>query len=429
MTQKIDQAIVVHQTECMICGSKRLAKFLDLGLQPNGNEFPDEATKHEEIKYPLSMSVCEECWLVQLDAYPPPEVVFTNHPYVSGLNVPIVEHFQRAAKHIVNKFQLPQHSLIVDIGANDGSLLNAFRDLGMRTLGVDPGQRTGKLARARGITVCETFWNQATGKALRTLNLAPNVITGTAVFYHTPNLHEFVNGLAEVMNDHTIFVTQCVYLKNVIEELQFDHFYHEHTCIHSLKPLQQLFAQHGMRLLDVEFWNVHGGSFILYVARDSSPLPTSHTIRAAIEAEARAGLFRLETYTGFAQNVKRNCDDLATLLKSLKAEKKSVYALGAPVKGSTLMNYSGIGPDLVSKVIELNQFKIGRLTPGNHIPIVSEQEITKPPDYYLVLAWNFLDYFVRKEEKFLKAGGKFIVPHPRVQIVDMTGAKPWRPNA
>jgi len=419
----------MKQTKCMVCGSERLSNFLDLGLQPNGNSFPDEVSKTKEIKYPLSMSVCESCWLVQLDDYPPPEVVFTDHPYVTGLNAPIVQHFQNLSKHVVKKFQIPPQSLVVDIGANDGTLLSAFRELGMRTLGVDPGQRTGKLARANGITVCESFWNQATGRALRTLNLEPSVVTATAVFYHTPDLHEFVSGLAEVINDHTVFVTQCVYIKKVLEELQFDHFYHEHTCIYSIRPLQELFAQHRMRLLDVEFWDVHGGSFILYVAKDSSPLPTSQSIAVAIDAEERAGLFRLETYLDFARNVNHNCERLMTLLRVLKEEKKTVYALGAPVKGSTLMNYCGIGPDLVSMAVEVNQFKIGRLTPGNHIPIVGEERVKKQPDYYLVLAWNFLEYFIRKHEKFLQAGGKFIVPHPRVGIVDMAGLKEWQPDA
>lgn len=409
----------------MICGSSRLERFLDLGLQPNGNAFPEERDKAREPKYPLSMSVCLDSWLVQLDDYPPPEVVFTNHPYVTGLNAPIVQHFQKLSRHIVEKFQISPQSLVIDIGANDGTLLNAFRELGMRTLGVDPGQRTGKLARAKGITICETFWNQAAGRALRTLNLVPSVITATAVFYHIPDLHEFVRGLAEVMNDGTIFVTQCVYLKRVIEELQFDHFYHEHTCVYSLRPLQELFARHQMRMLDVEFYDVHGGSFVLYVAKETSPLPTSQSIAAAIELEERAGLFRLETYQEFARKVKDNCGRLVALLKELKRQNKTVYGLGAPVKGSTLLNYCQIGPELVAKAVEVNQFKIGRLTPGTHIPIISEEEAQPPPDYYLVLAWNFLDYFVQKHEKYLQAGGRFIVPNPRVGIVDAKGFREW----
>ena len=415
----------IKQNKCMISGSERLEQFLDLGVQPNGNNFPDEKTKNREITYPMSMSVCLDSWLVQIDDYPPPEVVFCDHPYVTGVNVPVVQHFKQLSKHIIKKFELPPQSLIIDIGANDGSFLDCFRQNGMRTLGVDPGQRTGKLAKARGINVCETFWNRATGQSLHSLNLAPRVITATAVFYHVPDLHEFVAGLVEVMSDQTIFVAQCVYLKSVIEELQFDHFYHEHTCIYSLKPLQQLFAQHEMRILDVEFYDIHGGSFVIYVAKETSPLPTSQRVAAAIAEEENAGLFKIETYREFAAKVKTNCGNLVKLLEELRRDQKSVYALGAPLKGSTLLNYCKIGPELVQKAVEVNQFKIGRLTPGTHIPIIAENQVAAQPDYYLVLAWNFLEHFVQTHQKYLQSGGRFIVPNPKVGIVDLNGFQPW----
>lgn len=415
----------MRRAKCMICGSENLRTVVDLGMQPNGNEFPDEATKADEIVYPLSMSVCGECWLVQLDDYPPPEVLFTNHPYITGLNVPIVRHFGEFSRHIVEKLGLAPNSLVIDIGANDGTLLKAFRSVGMRTLGVDPGKRTGKLAKAQGVTVCQTFWNEETGRALRALKLWPEVITATAVFYHIPDVHEFVRGLDAVMHDDTVFVTQCVYMKAVIERVQFDHFYHEHTCVYLLRPLERLFAEHGLRLLDVEFIDVHGGSFVLYVGRDSNPRPTSATIAEAIEAEEAAGLFRMEAYEEFARRANENRWNLVSLLKHLKDQGKSVYALGAPVKGSTILNYAGIGPDLVSVAVEVNQFKIGRLTPGTHIPVIDEGSLEVQPDYYLVLAWNFLDYFVEKYRDYLAAGGKFIVPNPVVRVVDSSGSRDW----
>jgi hypothetical protein len=363
---------------------------------------------------------------VQLDEIPPPEALFCQHPYITGLNAPIVRHFQNLARHVVEKFELAPQSLVLDIGANDGTLLQVFRDLGMRTLGVDPGQRTGRLARATGITVCETFWNEAAAQAFRTLNVKPDVITATAVFYHVPDLHDFVSGLAAVMDDHTVFVTQCVYLKRVLESTQFDHFYHEHTCIYSLRPLQELFRQHGLRIADVEFYDVHGGSFVAYVTRDSASRPVSPRVEEAIAREEEAGLFDLAAYEEFARRVETNRDDLVGLLHHLKRQRKTVYALTAPVKGSTLLNYCGIGPDLVQYAVEVNQFKIGRYMPGTHIPVISEVQVETPPDYYLVLAWNFLDYFVQKHVDYLRAGGRFIVPNPRVSIVDLDGPAEWR---
>ena len=287
----------------------------------------------------------------------------------------------------------------------------------MRVLGIDPGKHTGELARENGITVCETFWDEHSAGAIKRLNLKPDLVTATAVFYHIADIHSFVKGLAEVMHPRSIFLTQCVYLKDVIEKIQFDHFYHEHTMIHALAPLQRLFADYGLRMLDVEHYDVHGGSFVLWVGRQDSPYSTQDSIQQTIHAERAAGLQKLETYHAFTKRVEKNRDELVALLRDLRAKGKSVYALGAPLKGSTLLNYCHIGPDLVELATEVNRFKIGRFTPGTHIPIVYEESLTRQPDYYLVLSWNLLDFFVEKYAEYLRAGGRFIVPHPTVRVV------------
>ena len=402
---------------CMTCGSPNLRRFIDLGDQPNGNHFPTPGATEKEPMFPFAMDVCTTCWQVQLEEFPSPEFMFRDHPYITGLNQPIITHFEKLSRHIVEKFQLPPQSLVIDIGANDGTFLAKFRDLGMRVLGVDPGGITGALARERGVTVCETFWNRQTGRAIRDLNLQPRLITATAVFYHIPDIHDFVQGLREVMTEETIFMTQCVYLKDVLEKNQFDHFYHEHTLIHSLAPLQQLFERFGMRMIDVEFDPVHGGSFILYVGLNASRHATTARVAAALADETRAGLDRLETYLDFTARVERNRTELIGLLRRLKEEGRSVYGLCAPLKGSTLLNYARIGPDLIDRMTEVNPHKIGKVTPGTHIPIVDEASVEKPPDYYLVMSWNFLDYFLEKYRPYLEQGGHFIVPNPEVRVI------------
>lgn len=404
-------------TSCINCGSGNLQRFLDLGRQPNGNHFPDERSKDQELLFPFAMAVCGDCWQVQLEEFPSPEFMFASHPYITGINRPVVEHFQRLSRHVVERFALQPRSLVLDIGCNDGTLLSCFADQGMRVLGVDPGSITGALCRGRGINVCQTFWNLTAGRALRDLELAPDLITATAVFYHVPDLHDFVLGLREVMTEKTVFMTQCIYLKDVIEKNQFDHFYHEHTMIHALRPLKRLLEGHGLRILDVEFDPIHGGSFILYVGLSGSIHPTSKGVSDALRVEAAAGLDRMSTYAAFARRVEKNRDDLLALLTRLKAERKTVYGLCAPVKGSTLLNYAGIGPGLVPLTTEVNPHKIGKLTPGTHIPIVDEGSLRAQPDYYLVLSWNFLDFFLEKYRPFLEAGGRFIVPNPEVRVV------------
>ncbi len=405
----------------MNCGGDHLERFLDLGAQPNGNHFPAANDFADEPMFPFAMLVCTDCWQVQIEEYPPVEFMFSNHPYVTGVNMPVVEHFDLLVKDTLRRFPLEANSLVLDIGANDGTLLKRFRDAGMRVLGIDPGKRTGALARESGITICETFWDDKAAQAIASLNLRPDIITATAVFYHVADIHSFVAGIAKALPPQGVFVTQCVYLKDVIEKLQFDHFYHEHTMIHAIGPLVTLFERHGLRMLDVVFYPVHGGSFVLYVGRDDSRHKTQPTIAAAIAAEEAAGLNSLATYHAFRHAVDRNRDDLVALLRRLKADGKRVYALGAPLKGSTLLNYCGIGPDLVSVATEVNRFKIGRFTPGSHVPIVYEDSLTEQPDYYLLLSWNFLDFFLDKYRDFLDAGGRFIVPHPTVRIIGHGG--------
>lgn len=401
----------------MTCGSEHLTEFIDLGLQPNGNNFPTPDTKDQEVFFPITMMVCQNCWQVQIAEFPSQEFLFTDHPYITGVNVPIVQHFERLAPHIVSKLNLPPSSLVVDIGCNDGTLLRAFQRQGMRVLGIDPGGRTGELAKEQGTTVCRTFWNSETGRAMRQMGLSPDVITATAVFYHLPDLHDFIEGLKLVMHRESVFVVQCVNLLDLIGRNQFDHFYHEHSCIHAIAPLQKLFQSHGMKLLDVEFIEIHGGSFILYTALGDHPLETAPSIAEAIALEERAGLHRLDTYVEFAARSRRNADDLVALLKKIKAQGQRVFALGAPVKGNTLLNYCRWEPGLIECATEVNQFKIGRLTPGTHIPIVDERTLTQHPDYYLILSWNFLDYLIGKYKSYLLAGGKFIVPVPEVRVL------------
>jgi hypothetical protein len=212
-------------------------------------------------------------------------------------------------------------------------------------------------------------------------------------------------------------VVQCVNTLDLIEKNQFDHFYHEHSCIHAIAPLDRLFRGHGMRILDVEFIDIHGGSFVAYVGLDSHSRPTGPSVAAAIAREHERGLDRIETYYDFARRVRTNADALVELLRSLRDQGKRVFALGAPVKGNTLLNYCQVGPDLVECATEVNQFKIGTLTPGMHIPVVDERTITRQPDYYLILSWNFLDFLIGKYKTFLLNGGKFIVPVPTVRVL------------
>lgn len=413
----------MKRIKCMNCGEARLQQFIDLGDQPNGNSFLYENDLAQEVSFSLSMLVCDKCWQVQIAEFPPQELLFSDHAYITGRNAPVVSHFKKLAPHVIEKIGLEPNDLVIDVGCNDGTFLRAFASQGMRVLGVDPSERTGLLAREQGVTVFRQFWSHQTGKSLKQLGVHPDAITATAVFYHVPDLHDFVAGLAEVMGPDTVFVVQGVNCLDLIQRNEFDHFYHEHSCIHAVGPLRGLFAAHGLAIRDVEFSPIHGGSFILYVYREENPTPESPAVAAAVAAEEAAGLFKISTYLDFAERVKTNMRNLRALLEGLQRDGKTVYGLGAPVKGSTVLNYANIGRDLVQAVTEVNEFKIGRVTPGTHIPVIDENTLDKQPDYYLVLAWNFLDFLVKKYDGYLRAGGRFITPVPDVRIIGPGGRR------
>lgn len=407
----------MSKKNCLNCGSRNLEPFLDLGKQPNGNDFPLREEIAKEETYPFVMCVCTNCWQVQLETFPPVQKMFSHHPYLSGLNQPVIEHFENLAPHIIHKFNMKPNSLVFDIGANDGTLLSKFRDQGMQVLGIDPCHDTFEVAHESGIEMIRDFWTLESAKTLRAREVFPDLIMAAAVFYHIEDIHGFVQGLDEVMGEETVFCTQCVYMKDVIEKLQFDHFYHEHTMMHAITPLKRLFEQYGFRLLDVELSAIHGGSFLLYVARHSSKWPTSDAVDRQIAEEGDAALDVMDTYHLFHQQVDDNKRQMIRLLKEISDEGKTIYGLGAPLKSSTLLNYYGIGPDLVSYLVEVNPRKVGRVSPGTHIPIIHENDIKELPDYFLLLTWNFKEFFIEKYHKYLQNGGKFIIPHSTLEII------------
>lgn len=402
---------------CMNCGKPGVVPFLDLGEQPNGNAFPTAAEVDSEPRYALTMGVCRSCWQVQIMEFPDPAALFDDHPYVTGLNTPVVQHFAGLARGIVQRFDLSTGDLVVDIGCNDGTLLSQFRELGLSGIGVEPGGRVNRLAREAGHVAFRTYWGEATGAALGALGLRPKVITATAVFYHVPDLHDFIRGLLNVMTEETVFVVQAVSLLDLLLERSFDHFYHEHSCIHSVMALQVLFERHGLSLFDVEISPVHGGSLVAYVARSDAGRAVAPTVAAQIARERAHGLDREETFHRFGEEVTANAAAMRGLLADVKGRGETVLGLGAPVKGSTLLNFCQIGPELLPAITEVNPYKIGRLSPGTHIPIIGEDEVDEEPDYYLVLAWNYLDHFIQRKRAYLEAGGKMIVPVPSPRII------------
>jgi SAM-dependent methyltransferase len=393
--------------------------FLDLGFMPPADQFRrKDQMKEQEIHYPLEVCMCDDCGLAQLTYVVSPEILYRNdYPYESSTTKTGHTHWKSFATAVVTKFALGVQDLIVDIGSNVGVLLEAFKNNGVTVQGVDPAANIVMLAQKRGIdTVCDFFNNEAVDKILNTKGKA-SVITGTNVFAHINDLHLLMLNIKRLLKVKGVFIFEAPYFVNLIKTIQYDTIYHEHLSYLAVKPLVGFFAQHNMEIIDIEFADIHGGSFRVYISEKGN-YPVSDIINKLLDEEIAMGLYSHSVLDDFSDNVKKNRAELIWLLHSLKRAGKTIVGVSAPAKGMTLLNYCRIGNDWLDVVSEKSTLKIDRYTPGMHIPVVSDNYLLEnKPDFALLLAWNFAEEIMENLSEYRKYGGKFIIPIPMPKIV------------
>ena len=403
---------------CRICKNERLVKFLSLGNQPHCNSFlRAEELDGPEPRWPLDLLYCEDCHLVQLTHVVDADVMFRNYVYVSGTTKTLTEHFRRSAEELVAAFAPPQGSLVVDVGSNDGTFLQQFKDLGMRVIGVDPATNIAKMANERGIPTVNDYFGEAAARRIRAEHGPAQLMTAAGVFFHIDDMDDVCRGVYELLDDRGVFHVQAIYLGGMLEQNSFDNVYHEHVSYYTLGPLIRLFGRFGMTVFDVGHSPIHGGSLLVYVCKDGAH-PVRESVARQLEHERAMGWDTLAPYQEFAVRVERLRADLLEMLRDLKAQGKRIAAYGAPAKGNTLLNYCQIGTDTLDYAAERAPLKIGLYTPGMHLPVIDEAEaMQNPPDYFLLLPWNFGDELIKKNLAYRNAGGRFIVPIPTPHIV------------
>jgi hypothetical protein len=400
---------------CRCCGGENVEVFLDLGDQPHCNRLlPQDASAGAEPRYPLRVGFCHDCTMVQIDHTIPKETMFSDYPYVSGTTRTLTDHFRDTAARLAKTYGLRPSDLVVDIGSNDGSWLAQYAPFGVRILGIEAAENIVRLAFERGVPTWHRFFNESCALDILAQHGPARLITAAGVFFHLEELHSVVRGIEILLADDGVFVVQAIYLGGMVENTAFDQVYHEHLCYYTLRSLSALLERHGLQIFHATFVPVHGGTLEAHVARPGTR-PIDASVSALADDEERRGLGKLSTYRSFASRVMQLRDSLRAVLEDYKAHGRSVWAYGAPAKGATLLNSFGIGPDLVAKAVEKNPLKVGLAIPGVRIPIEAEEG--GRPDAYLVLAWNFLNEFLLKEQAYLAAGGEFIVPIPEVRIV------------
>lgn len=401
---------------CRSCASPRLAPVIDLGVTPLANGLlGTETLKSPEPRFPLKVVVCEACSLVQLTETVPPEVLFSEYVYFSSFSDTAVAAAKQLATRLTRARALDAASLVIEAASNDGYLLQHYQHLGVPVLGIEPAGNIAAVANERGVATRCAFFGLAEAEKLVSEDLRCDIFHANNVLAHVADLNGFVAGIAAVLKPGGLASIEVPYVRDLVEKIEFDTIYHEHLCYFSATALNSLFRRHGLALIDIERIPIHGGSLRLFASQSGERTPAVDTLLAE---EAQLGVTQSGYYAEFSARVGALKRDLVALLARLKGEGRSVAAYGASAKGSTLLNYCGIGRDRLDFVVDRSSVKQGKFTPGTHLPILSPDVLVeRRPDYLLLLSWNFADEILQQISAYREAGGKVILPVPEVRIV------------
>lgn len=404
----------VKRTTCRSCGGDHLTPILDLGAMPPANAYvePADIDKPEAI-FPLTLSLCEDCFLLQTPDVVDPEILFKNYHYSTAASGPMVAHFQAYAENAIRPFILGGADLVVDIGGNDGVLLGFAKSFA-RVLNVDPADNLSEMSESKGAPFYPAFFSFDVAKKVVAEYGHARVATANNVFAHIDGINDVFKGVAHLIGDEGVFICEVHWAKNLLDEACFDQIYHEHLCFYSLHALKAVIERAGMRVFDVEIVPTQGQSLRVFAAKGR---PEKEAVRRTLETEKAAGLLDIERYRTFAAVVERNRAEALALIASLKAEGKRIIGYGAPAKGNTLLNYYGLDARSIEYLTDSTPAKQGLFSPGAKIPIYPPEETQKrPPDYVLLLAWNYKDAILRNESALREKGVKFFVTTPKVSI-------------
>ena len=404
---------------CRFCSAPLRQTFVDLGMSPLCESYlPAEALNQVERFYPLHAYVCERCFLVQVEQYVSPEAIFTEYAYFSSFSDSWLAHAKAYVDMIASRLGLSGTSRVIELGSNDGYLLQYFVAKGMPVLGVEPARNVAEAAVARGVPTHVAMFGRQTARELQAQGLQADLLIGNNVLAQVPDVNDFVAGMKLLLKPGGVLTMEFPHLMRLMQENQFDTIYHEHFSYFSFLTAERIFAAHGLRLFDVQELRTHGGSLRIYAGHaEESGTPESEDVTRLRAREASAGLNRLETYAAFTEQVHETKRRLLEFLINVKRAGKHIAGYGAPGKGNTLLNYCGIRTDFLDYTVDRNPYKHGRFLPGTHIPIHAPEKIRQTrPDYVLILPWNLKDEIMEQVSYIREWAGQFVVPIPDVKV-------------
>lgn len=391
---------------CRICDSNNLTPVIDLGEQPWCNHFLTKEELGEEPFYPLRVLFCNSCKTSQLDYTVKKEIMFGNHTYLSGVTNSLSAHFKTIALDVNSRFSYKEKKSVLDIGSNDGTQLKHFQELGWEVLGVESSIKTAEIANNNGVPTLNKFFNLETMKGI---GRKYDVFNAAGVFFHLEELHSVTSAIKFGLSDDGIFVVQFLYMKSIMENNAFDQIYHEHLLYYTLETINVLLRKHNLEMFDAYLAPIHGGQMIGFVSHPGMYKKTER-YHKLVEDEEFSKCNELESYFSFADRIKVMKNENINFLCEAKKMGKTIYGMGAPVKGNTLLNYFNVGTDLIDCLLEKNELRKDLFSPGMHIPILIEKDVTTVPDIYYVLAWNFKKEILDNNKDLIERGVEFYFP-------------------
>ncbi len=404
--------------QCRLCNAPLTRTFVDLGMSPLCESYvAADQLEQAEAFYPLHVRLCDACLLVQLPVYVTGEDIFSDYAYFSSYSDSWVAHAKRYALAMITRLGLDSGSLVTEVASNDGYLLQHFLAQGIPVLGVEPAANVAEAARARGIPTEVQFLGAGTGRQIAQRRGRADLVAANNVFAHVPDIRSFAAGLRALVKDDGMVTLEFPHLLRLVERRQYDTIYHEHFSYLSLLTSSRALQTAGLRVVDVDELDTHGGSLRVYARPEENGGEPTERVKAVLAAEESAGLHTVAGHEGFAPAVLKIKTDLLRFLLTAAEQGRSVAGYGAPGKGNTLLNHCGIRADLLSYTVDRSPVKQGKFLPGTHIPIYPPERLAETrPDYVLVLPWNLREEISRQLSYVGSWGGRLVFPIPRLDV-------------